>query len=95
MRLRMRAASVARIVEHRRRRGCAAERLIVADIDPTSSDIGLACRQDGDGRVISMQPFGGEDVALERVQNGAEDETAGAHGIGHGRQGNRGRPPRA
>ena len=79
------AASIARIVEHRRRRRCAAERLVVGDIDPTSGDIGLAGGQDRDGCVVAVEPLARENMALDRVQDGLEDQAAGAYGVGHGR----------
>ena len=65
----MLAASVTGIVEHRRWRTRAAERLIVGDIDPTSRDISLADGEDGDRGVIAVEPLGREDVALQRSQN--------------------------
>src|SRR6516225_11868783 len=40
--LRMLAATVARVIEHRRRRCPAAKGSIITDINPTSSSIGLA-----------------------------------------------------
>ena len=40
-------APVAGVVEHGRRRGGTAKWLVVADINPTSPDIGLAAGKDG------------------------------------------------
>ena len=51
MRLRVLAAPVARVMEDRGRRPGAAERLIVADVDPEPADVGLAFRQHRHGRV--------------------------------------------
>ena len=87
--LRMRAATVARVVEHCGRRVCAAKRLVVAHIDPAASDVALAERQDGDGRVIAVQPFGCHDVGLEQPQQRIQHHAAGAHGIGGGGQADR------
>jgi hypothetical protein len=42
MALGMFAGAVVRVIEHRRRRILSAERLIIAHIDPTSGDVGLA-----------------------------------------------------
>ena len=45
MRLRMLAAPIARVIEHRRRRPGAAERPVVADVDPEPPGVGLALGQ--------------------------------------------------
>ncbi len=42
MRLGMLAGAVARVIEHRRRRHGAAERAIIAHVNPTSPGVGLA-----------------------------------------------------
>ena len=42
MALGMFASAIVRVIEHRRRRILSAERLIIAHIDPTSGDVGLA-----------------------------------------------------
>ena len=47
VRLRMIAAPVARVIEHRRRRRRPAERSIVAHIDPTSPGVGLTLARTG------------------------------------------------
>jgi hypothetical protein len=85
MRLRMLAASIPRIVEHRRRRAGSTKGFVVGDVDPTSGDVGLAGGKDGDGGVIAVEPLGREDVTLQGGQNRTEGETGSPHGIGHGR----------
>ena len=59
MGLRMIAAAIAGVIEHRRRRPRAAERLIVEDVNPTSGDIGLALGENRDGGVVPVETFGG------------------------------------
>ena len=59
MALRMLASSVARIVEHRRRRCAATEGPIVAHIDPCPAGIGLALGQNRHRRVVAVQALGG------------------------------------
>jgi hypothetical protein len=56
---------IMRVVEHRRRRILSAERPVVAHIDPSPPDIGLALRQDRYGRVVAMQALGREDMRLD------------------------------
>ena len=54
MRLRVLAGAVARVIEHRRRRRSAAERTIVAHINPASPGVSLALGQDWNGGVIAV-----------------------------------------
>src|SRR5437867_5518477 len=56
MRLGMFARSVARVIEHCRRRRSAAERAIVAHINPTSAGVSFALRQDRYSGVITASP---------------------------------------
>ena len=57
MRLRMLAAPVARVVEHRGRRPGAAERPIVADVDPEPTGVGLAFGQHRNGGASRPRGF--------------------------------------
>ena len=65
MSLGMLARSVARIIEHRRRRRRTAEGTVVADVGPTSPNIGLSLGEHGHGGVVAMQSLGGEDMGLQ------------------------------
>ena len=65
------ARPIARGVEQRRRRIRAAEGPVVADIDPDPAGVGLALRQDRHGRVVAMQPLGGQDMASISACSGA------------------------
>ena len=71
MRLRMLAAAIARVIEHRRRRRRPGERPIVAHIDPTSPDVGLALGQDRHGGVVAVQALGGKHMGLDAPESGA------------------------
>jgi len=89
VRLRMIAAPVARVIEHRRRRRRPAERSIVAHIDPTSPGVGLTLGQDRHGGVITVQSLGGEDVSLDAPEQRRQHGAAAAHLVGQGRQAQR------
>ena len=89
MALRMFAAPVTRVIEHRRRRSGAAEGRIVADIDPTAPGVGLALGQHGNRSVVPMQPLGGQHMRLDETPQRIERRADGADGVGHGRQGDR------
>ncbi len=86
MRLRMLAAAIARVIEHRSRRAGAAEGLVVANVDPTSPSVGLARGQNRHGRVIAMEPLGRHHVGLHQPQDRRERRADRSHGVGHGRQ---------
>ena len=94
MRLRMLAAPIARIVEHRSRRPDAAERPVVAHIDPAASGVGLALRQNRHGRVprlkpegrLAMQPLGRHHMRLDEAAQRIERDADRAHRVGHRRQ---------
>jgi hypothetical protein len=62
----MLAASVARVVEQRRRRTGAGEWPVIAHVDPQSGGIGLALGQDRHGGVVAMQSLGGHDMGLDQ-----------------------------
>ena len=66
MPLGMLARSIARGVEQRRRWVLAAERPVVADVDPDPAGYRLALGEDGNRRVVAMQPLGGQDMALDQ-----------------------------
>ena len=89
MRLGMLAGAVARVIEHRRRRRGAAERPIVAHIDPTSPGVGLAFGQDRHGGVIAMQSLGREDMRFDPPEERLQHRAAGPDLIGQGRQAER------
>ena len=84
MRLRMLAAPVARVVEDRGRRPGAAERLIVADVDPEPAGVGLAFGQHRHGRVVAVQALGGHDMGLDQAPKRIERRRDRANGVGHG-----------
>ena len=89
MRLRVLAAPIVRVIEHRRRRIPPAEGPVGADIDPTSPGVGLSLGQDRDGGVIAVQSLGCEDMRLDAREERGEDGTAGADLIGQGREAER------
>ena len=89
MPLGMLARSVARIIEHRRRRRRAAEGTIVADIDPTSPDVGLSLGEHRHGGVVAVQALGGEDMGLQPIEDRAQHADAGADLVGERRQAQR------
>ena len=84
MRLRMLAAPVARVVEDRGRRPGAAERLIVADVDPEPAGVGLAFGQHRHGRVVAVQALGRHDMGLDQAPKRIERRRDRADGVGHG-----------
>src|SRR5450759_5561958 len=69
MRLGVLAGSIARVIEHRRRRRGAAERAIVAHINPTSPGVSLALGQDRYSRVIAVQSVGCEDMGFKAPED--------------------------
>ena len=82
MRLRMLARSIARVIEHRRRRRGAPEWAIVAHINPTSPSVSLALGQNRYGGVIAVQSFRGEDVSFKTPEDRLEHRAAGSHLVG-------------
>ena len=83
------AGAIARVIEHRRRRRGAAERAIVAHVNPTSPGVGLALGQDRHGRVVAVQRSAAKTWASIRLQQRFEHGAAGAHLVGQGRQAER------
>ena len=86
MPLGMFARSIARGVEQRRRRILAAERPVVADIDPHPTGLRLALGEDGNRRVVAVQPLGGQDMALDQRVQRTQRRGAGADLVGERRQ---------
>ncbi len=78
--------SIARGVEQRRWWVLAAERPVVADIHPRPTGHRLALGEDGNRRVVAMQPLGGQDMALNQRVQRAQRRGAGADLIGERRQ---------
>lgn len=89
MRLRVLARAVTGIIEHRRWCSRATERSIVADIDPTSGNIGLSCRQDRNRRVVAVQSLRRKRMGFDPFEEGSEYGTASADAVGHRRQAER------
>jgi len=94
MRLGVLAASVARVIEHRRRRRSAAKREIVAHVNPTSPGISLALGEDRYGGVIAVQSIGCEDMRFNAPEERFQHRAAGPHLVGQGRQAQRHAFPR-
>src|SRR3981189_3774226 len=86
MRLGMLAGSITRVVEHGSRRRGAAERAIVAHVNPPSPGVGLALGQDRNRGVIAVQSFGREDMGFYTPENRFEHRAASSNLIGRGGQ---------
>ena len=86
MSLRVLTAAIARVVEHRGGWRMIAERPVVAHVDPTSCDVGLAAGEHRHDGVVTMQPLGREDMGLEPQKERLEHGTAGAYLVGQGGQ---------
>src|SRR6266404_1673420 len=82
MRLGMFARSVARVIEHCRRRRGAAERAIVAHINPTSAGVSFALRQDRYSGVITVQSFRREDMRFNTPEDRFQHRAAGSNLVG-------------
>jgi len=82
MALRMLAASIARVVEHRPRGIRTAERSVIAHIDPEAGDVGLAAGQHRHRGVVAMQPRGRHDMGLQPLEQRHQDGRAGADLVG-------------
>lgn len=79
----MLAGAIARIIEHRPRRGLPAKRLVVAAISP-SGRIGLAFGQDRDPGVVPAQSLGAQH-SLEALEQRCQRRRAAADVVGQGR----------
>src|SRR5277367_6473675 len=86
MPLGMLSRSIARGVEQPRRWVFAAERPVVADIHPHPTGHRLALGEDGNRRVVAMQPPGGKDMALDQSVQRTQRRGASADLIGERRQ---------
>jgi len=86
---RMLTLAIARVIVHRGRRRCSTEWLVVANIDPTSAGVGLAFRQNRNGRVITMQALRGQDMGSKPLAQRRQRRASRTHGIGHGREADR------
>jgi hypothetical protein len=64
MPLGMRACPIAGGIEQRRRRILAAERPVIAHVDPNPTGLSLAFGEDRNRGVVAVQPLGGQDMAL-------------------------------
>ena len=74
-----------RVVVQRRRRPLAAERPVVAHVDPEPARAGLHLREHLHGRVVDMQALGGEHVAAKLGEDGFEGGGASADPVGERR----------
>ena len=84
MRLRVLAPPIVRVMEDRGGRPGAAERLIVADVNPEPAGVGLAFGQHRHGRVVAVQALGRHDVGLDQAPERIERRRDRAHRVGHG-----------
>ena len=85
----MNASPVTRIVEHRARRPRAAERPVVADINPRAPDSGLAARQHRHGGVIAMHTLGREHHGFDMPERRFQSDASGPDQISQGRDAER------
>lgn len=76
------AMSRRRVFEEGRRRTLAAERSIVAHIDPDAASSGLGLRQHQHGRVADMEAFAGQDMLPTSGSDRIEHADATADPIG-------------
>ncbi len=87
--LRMLATAIARVVEHGTR-GCrAAERPVVAHVDPEAGDVGPAAGQHRHHGVVAVQPPGGHDMGLQPLEQRHQHGRASADLVSQGRQAER------
>ena len=82
----MRAGSIARVIEQRRRRIGASRGCIVAHIDPGPRRVGLALRQHRHRGVVAMNALGGQHMGRDQVVERSQHGGTGAHLVGQGRQ---------
>jgi hypothetical protein len=85
MPLGMPARPIARGVEQRRRRILAAERPVVAHVDPDPAGLRLALGEDRHGGVVAMQPIASQDMTLNQPVQRAQRRGASTHLIGQRR----------
>ena len=82
----MLAAPVPRVVEHGRRRGWVAKWSVIADINPTSSGIGLPLGQDWNRRIVPMEPIGRKNMVFKTFKERLQCYADRADLIGQGRE---------
>lgn len=82
MPLRMLAPAIPAGMEQGRRSRIAAERLIVAHVDPGPPGIGLALGQDRHGGIVAMQPRGGHDMGCDQIMERSQDHCRCADLVG-------------
>ncbi len=80
------ARSIARGVEQGGRRIGPAERAVVADIHPNPARLGPALGEDGNRRVVAVQPLGRKHMGLDQRMQRPQRRGAGAHLVGERRQ---------
>jgi hypothetical protein len=78
MPLGMLARPIARGVKQRRRRILAAERPVIAHVDPNPAGLGLTFGEDRNRGVVAMQPLAGQDMTLNQRVQGEQRCSAGA-----------------
>ena len=71
-----------RVFEDGRRRPLAAERSIVARINPQAAGAGLGLGQNRHGRVVDVEAFGRQNMLAQRRNDGIERADAGPDPIG-------------
>lgn len=86
VRLRVLALAIGRVIKYRRRRRRAAKWPVIPDIDPAPARDRLALGQDRYRRIITVEPFGGQNMRFDTPQQRLQRRTHRAHRIGHGRQ---------
>ena len=80
------ARTVPRVAEQRRRRVRAAERRVVAHIDPGPRRVGLALGQHRHRRVVTVQTFCRQHMSRDQVMQRLQRHGARAHLVGQRRQ---------
>jgi hypothetical protein len=86
MSLRMLAASIARVIEHSRRRILSPEGAVVTGIDPAPCDVRFALGQHRHSRIVAMQAMGGQRMGLQALEERIQSRAAGPNLIGQSRQ---------
>ena len=80
------APPVARVMEHRRRRGRTAERSVVADIGPDAADIGPNLGEHGHRGIVAVEALDGKDMRFDQRMQRLERGGIRADLIGERRQ---------
>jgi hypothetical protein len=82
---RMLAAAVTRVEEHGGRRIAAAERSVIPHVGPQPSGHGLVFGQHRHGRIVTVDPVGGQDMTADQLDERCQRGAASPHPIGQGR----------